>query len=225
MTIDVDAIFQYKVLNPAKLPASGFTKRGEAMEKAIPIMQKQFYVLVIIYPDGTLQYKVMETALEEEYVLVNVASAQGGFVAEVRSACEAVLLNIANLCYDTEVLKAEQTKRILAHIRAQYGVEPEFLWEKTPDSAVFRRKDNGKWFAIIMSVDRCKLGLPGHGNIEIMDMKAEPEAVLKLLQQKNYYAAFHMNKKHWFTVCLDGSIADKKFGQLLASSYACVAKK
>jgi len=181
--------------------------------------------LVTVLPDGAVSYKVIDTTFGDEYILVNMEGVQGGFVGEVLSACEKVLTDISKKCYDTEILKAEQTKRALAFIKSEYDIEPEFLWKKYPDYTAFRRKDNEKWFAIIMTVDRSKIGLSGHGKIEIIDMKAEPDFVEKLLKQENYYPAYHMNKKHWFTVCLDGSISDEVLFSLLSSSYKCSAKR
>lgn len=105
-----------------------------------------------------------------------------------------------------------------------YGTKPEFLWEKYPDYAAFRRKDNEKWFAIIMTIDKNKLGLDGHGNIEIIDLKAEPDKAQELLQAKDYYPAYHMNKKHWYTICLDGSVSDESLFSFLSESYQCAGK-
>ncbi|MDD3193568.1 MAG: MmcQ/YjbR family DNA-binding protein [Oscillospiraceae bacterium] len=225
MAIDIDSIFRYKTPNREKLFGYGFDEYGGRLEKQVLIMQKQFRLLVIIQPDGAISCRVIDAFFEEEYALVNAEGAQGGFVAEVRSACEQVLTDIAQQCFDTEILKAEQTKRVLAVIRSKYGVQPEFLWDKFPDCAAFRRQDNKKWFAALMAIDRSKIGLAGFGNIEIMDLKAEPQMVEKLLQQAGYYPAYHMNKKHWFTVCLDGSVSDETLFLLIESSFICTGKK
>ncbi|MBP3216137.1 MAG: MmcQ/YjbR family DNA-binding protein [Clostridium sp.] len=45
-------------------------------------------------------------------------------------------------------------------MKKKYKAEPEFLWKRFPDYAVFRHQDNRKWFAIIMDVPAEKLGLP-----------------------------------------------------------------
>ena len=217
--IDVASIFRYKAPNQAKLAAYGFAVAGSAYRKEIPILQKQFHMIVTVEGDGSVRFKVMETALNEEYALVHVEQAQGGFVGEVRDACEKVLVDLSNRCFDTEILKAGQTKRALAHIQDAYGVAPEFLWEKSPDCAAFRRPDNAKWFAVVMTVDRSKLGLPGHGNVEIMDLKDGPERIEGRLDGKRFFSAYHMNKKHWFTVLLDGSVPDDELFALIASSY------
>jgi predicted DNA-binding protein (MmcQ/YjbR family) len=223
MLIDIETIFKYKVPNRDKLLDYGFSENGGKMQKRFPIVNNQFAMAVAVGPDGAINYKVIDNALQEEYVLVRVEGADGAYVNTVRTACEKVLCDIARECFDTEILKAEQTRRMLGAIKSGYGTEPEFLWSKFPDYAAFRRKDNAKWFAIIMTVDRSKLCFKGHGNIEIIDIKAEPCCVESLLRQDGYYPAYHMNKKHWFTVCLDGSVSDQKLLSLIAASYKCAA--
>ena len=42
-----------------------------------------------------------------------------------------------------------------------YSVEPDYPWMDTPESAVFRHATNRKWFALVTTVPRSKLGLPG----------------------------------------------------------------
>ena len=56
-----------------------------------------------------------------------------------------------------EIVNKEE---IFEYGQKQYGTTPEYLWSKLPDSAVLRHK-NGKWYAVIMTVERSKLGFPG----------------------------------------------------------------
>ena len=48
------------------------------------------------------------------------------------------------------------------------GDVSEYLWKKDPDSAVLRHK-SGKWYAIIMAVEKETLGLEEKGKIDILD--------------------------------------------------------
>jgi len=223
--IDTESNFRYKKPNGSKLLQYGFTDNGSFYSKNIPIMEKQFLININIDKNGFVGIKVTEFDSGEEYALINVDDAQGKFVGHMRKTCENILSDVALNCFDTEILKSDQTNRILDHIHDIYEVEPEFLWERYPGYAAFRRKDNKKWFALIMTVNKGKLGLSGLGDIEIMDLKAEPHIVGMLQKQEDYYPAYHMNKKHWFTVCLDGSVSDDTLFKLLESSYQCASKK
>ena len=62
-----------------------------------------------------------------------------------------------------------KTEEIFKYVQKQYGTVPEYLWSKSPDSAVLRHK-NGKWYAVIMTVEKSKLGLEGKNPVDIMDV-------------------------------------------------------
>lgn len=225
MKIDINDIFKYKVINELKLLDYGFKKTNFGFIKEIPIIGNKFNMIITIYADGSVQYKVVDTEEREEYIPVSVKSAEGSFIGKIREACEKFLLEISQKCFDTEMFKGEQTKRILDFIRSKHETEPEFLWERYPDYAVFRRHDNDKWFALIMTVDKAKLGFSKHENAEIIDLKADPHYVKCLLDEEGFYPAYHMNKKHWFTVFLDESISDDIIFSLISSSFECVGDK
>ena len=216
--MDTEPIFRYRTPNAEKLAAYEFAPDGEGVSKTVPILRGTFGMAVTVAPNGTVRFRVLEKATGEEYVLVHVDSARGGFVGNVRCACEKALLDVAAKCFDTEILKAEQTKRALAYMKSEFAAEPEFLWEKYPDYAAFRRPDSRKWFAVILTVDRSRLGLAGHGNTEIIDLKALPADVETHLADPRFCRAYHMNKTHWFTVCLDGSLPDGELFSLIAES-------
>lgn len=52
-------------------------------------------------------------------------------------------------------------EEIYEYVKRQYGTVPEHLWVTNPDSAVLRH-NNGKWYAVIMNVEKSKLGLDGN---------------------------------------------------------------
>ncbi|MEA5050906.1 MAG: MmcQ/YjbR family DNA-binding protein [Oscillospiraceae bacterium] len=216
--MDIEPIFRYKTPNAEKLAAHGFAPDGENVSRTVPILRGAFDMTATVAPDGAVRFKVLERAAGEEYALVHVDGAQGGFVGDVRAACERALADIAAKCFDTEILKAAQTKRTLQHMKAEFSAEPEFLWEKYPDYAAFRRPDNRKWFAVILTVDRSRLGLGGRGNTEIIDLKALPADVEAHLADPRFLKAYHMNKAHWFTACLDDSVPDAELFSLIAES-------
>lgn len=85
---------------------------------------------------------------------------------------------------------------------------------------VFRRKDNDKWFAIIMDVPADKLGLDGSQSIDIVNLKADPGLVDELTRHgEGFLPAYHMNKSHWLSVRLDGNVDDTELSRLIRDSY------
>ena len=51
---------------------------------------------------------------------------------------------------------------VLRFCKEKYGTEPEYLWMDEPTFAVLRHGDNKKWYALLMSVSRSKLGAECH---------------------------------------------------------------
>ena len=86
-----------------------------------------------------------------------------------------------------EIFRSEETLRTIRHIRASWGGEPEFLWEKFPDYAVFRRQDNAKWYAVILTVQAGKLGLADEERTEILDIRADAETMARSLDFEHYF--------------------------------------
>lgn len=59
-----------------------------------------------------------------------------------------------------------------------------------------------------------------------VNVKCDPELALELREQ--YHAVkpgYHMNKKHWNTVEIDGSVSDALLREWITMSYTLVRKK
>lgn len=107
---------------------------------------------------------------------------------------------------------------ICKYVKEQYGTEPEYLWKRDPNAAVLRHK-NGKWYAVLMCVEGKKLGLPEKRNVDIMNVKCNPEMVSLITYKFGILPGYHMNKKHWLTILLDGSVSEAKALDFLDMSY------
>ena len=60
-------------------------------------------------------------------------------------------------------------------------------------------------------------------NFESVNLKVEPEKGVELQEQyASVQPGYHMNKKHWITVLMDGSIPDKLIKQWTEDSYQLV---
>lgn len=106
------------------------------------------------------------------------------------------------------------------HVYEAYGVNADYPFEDDLVSGVFRYSDNGKWFAIAMSIPTRRLGLPGKERIDIVNLKCPPDIVESLAGvEEGIFRAYHMNKMHWLTVALDGSCEDGLIRWLVDISY------
>ena len=117
-----------------------------------------------------------------------------------------------------EVKKRVDREEIFEYVKKQYGTIPEYLWSSSPDSAVLRHH-NGKWYAVIMNVERSKLGLDGDDTVEIIDVKCDPEMTGMIIQTYGFLPGYHMNKQLWITILLDGIVGESKILDFLDMSY------
>ena len=109
------------------------------------------------------------------------------------------------------------------YIGDTYAAEAEFPWVNYPAYAVFRHANNKKWFAVVMEVPRTKLGAPGDGMLDILNVKCGPILIGSFRSEPGIYPAYHMNKSNWLSVALDGSAEDEKIKLLLDMSYELTA--
>ncbi|MBQ8685182.1 MAG: MmcQ/YjbR family DNA-binding protein [Clostridia bacterium] len=218
------SIFEYKTVDFAKLIPFGFTFDNGVYTYTVRLLNGQFSLTVTINADKRLNTTLIDTATQEEYTLHLVDSACGSFVGTVRAEYQAVLQKICDLCYQKEIFKSAYAHKVIAYIRTTFGDELEYLWAKSPDNAIARRKDNQKWYMAILTVSRRKLGLDSDEAVEILDLRVSPEELPSTVDDKRYFLGYHMNKKHWFTVCLDGSVPLEEIYRRIDKSYE-LAKK
>ena len=108
---------------------------------------------------------------------------------------------------------------LLEYAKDKYNTVSEKLWLKYPSYEVLRHEKNRKWYAIIMGVQKNKVGLNEEGLIDILDVKCEPGLIPILLRQKGFAPAYHMSKEHWISIILNGSVNDEEIYNLLDGSY------
>ena len=114
---------------------------------------------------------------------------------------------------------------ITQYIQDTYGTQAEYLWADSPGNAIFRHSASRKWYAAMMRVLPEKLGLAGEEALDVMDIKCSTIMIGSLLSTKGFFPAYHMNKNHWISIILDGSVSDDQITPLLELSYDSVAPK
>ena len=213
--------FKNKKFDKNKLLKYGFVSDGNIFKYSSNIMGNDFILNVEILEDGKIFTKLFEVETQELYTL-HLTDVEGSFVGQVRDEYEKILKGILFNCCDENIFKSIQAHEIIEYIKKRYDDEMEYLWEKFPDNAIARRKDNKKWYLAILTVGKDKLGFSSNEKVEVIDLRSD--AVSELVKQENIYPGYHMNKKHWVTVILDGSMDIKKIYELVDISYN-LAKK
>lgn len=203
--------------------AYGFVRKDGKRVYETSILDGAFRLYVFITEHGDVDTNLIEMENGEPYVLYKT-NASGTFVGEIRAAVEAVLADIANACYEPSVFKSNQAQMAIEYVHKIYGDELEFLWTKFPDNAVWRRKDNQKWYGAILTVNGRKIGLNTDKIVEIIDLRMEAANRDNILSKEHYYPGWHMNKKSWYTLVLDDCISDEEMQLRITESYE-LAKK
>jgi len=106
-----------------------------------------------------------------------------------------------------------------------FNIAPDHPFEDVPPPAVFRHKDNRKWFALIMTIPKRRLGINSDELIDVVNLKCPTEMVDSMWQENGIFPAYHMNKAHWITACLDGSASDELILWLLEISFELTKSK
>lgn len=174
---------------------------------------------VVTYRNDRMVTKVLDIDTNEEYVLADILNANGDFVGKIREVYEANILDIIDNCSVEDMSKNEITKEVIHYIETTCNGELEFFWKKTPNNAIFRHKENKKWYAALLTVKADKLGIDSDELVEIIDLKNTPEEIEKIVDNELYYVGYHMNKNHWFTIVLDGRVPLETICKCIDISY------
>lgn len=214
----IEEIFKYKSVDFSKLLEYGFRK-DDIGYKYITNILNEFELQVLVSNAGEVTTHVLDKTSGEPYILHLVKDAVGSFVGMVRAEYRKVLEDICVKCFYTEVFKAEQSKQIIRYIKDKYKDSLEFLWEKFSNNAIWRRKDNKKWYALLVNLSKSKLGEDTETKVDIIDLRIPKGTAESLIKIPGFYKAYHMNKESWITIILDGTVPIEKIKELVDQSY------
>ena len=215
-------IFKSYQLNQEKARAYGLVENSGVWIYSCQILQGDFVMTVSITADN-VSFQVFDQETGDLYPQVHMESFKGSFVASVREACLEILYQIRKACFDVQDFICPQTKRIMTQVQEKYGNQLEYLWEKSPDTAVLRHEDNKKWYAVVMRIPWDRLDKGREGLVEAVNLKHDQ--VVDLLSQNGIYPAFHMNKRYWISVALDDTLSDEIVLELIEKSWNLTSKK
>ena len=215
-------IFKAYQFNSKKAKEYGFIENQGVWTYSSTILQGDFLMMVTV-EDGDIGFQVYDQETRDLYPQVHMESMRGTFVGSVREACLEELFDIRKACFDVQDFICPQTKRIMALVQEKYENQLEYLWEKSPDTAVLRHEGNQKWYAVLMRISWDKLEKGREGLVEAVNLKHDQ--VSDLLVKKGIYPAFHMNKRYWISVPLDDSLSDEEVLELIEKSWNLTLKK
>ena len=117
------------------------------------------------------------------------------------------------------------------------GILADQPWDDLPEYTVFRHADNHKWFALVATVSYATLAKQNPARfsrlsnlnlsdpVNFINLKSDPDLIEEATKLDGILPAYHMNKRHWLTVLLDGSCEPEKVKHLITLSYRLTSQK
>lgn len=209
-------VFNRGKIDFKKLLNYGFVKQGSVYCYSKKFM-KNFRADLVVNDQGIVSGKILDIRMNDEYTNFRISSLTG-FAHQVKEEYVLLLEDIAKHVLVIYDFMYEQSNRISRLIQDKYQVSPEFLWDKFPHFGVFRNSKSGKWFGLIMNVDKSKIIHSSSGRIEILNVKLDNH-VEEYIKEKGIYPAYHMSKKSWVSIILDDTLSDEEIMNLVDTSY------
>ena len=201
-----------------KLLEYGFKKEQNKYLFKEKICNNQFEIIVEVL-NNNMTSKLIDDINKEEYILVDIKDSLGEFVGKVREEYDKIIQDIIDKCTSMNIFKSMEAKEIISYIKNKYQDELEYLWDKFPENAIWRNKQNNKWYGLILKIDENKLGIKGNKKIEIIDLRYSKDDIKNIVDNKKIFKGYHMNKNNWITIKLDGSVTLKEIYNLIDISY------
>ena len=176
---------------------------------------------ILLINNQDIEIKVIDNEFNDEVIGYKNPNLHTKYLIELRNKIDEQLIIIRDNCFKKNYFIFPTANLITDYIKEKYQSEPAFLWESYPDCGVFKKKNN-KWFGIIMNVDYKKIDQERNGEIEVLNVKINPADLNNLLLIDGIYLAYHMNKKYWISIVLDGRVNDQIIKDLIDKSYKLI---
>lgn len=220
----LERVFRDRKLCKEKLLPFGCVRGKNGFLYRTELLNGQFRMEFEIHADGSVHVTVHGPDGKGEIPHLALKMADRVQERTFRREYEEELWHVAECCFEPDFFKADPARSLLTHVREAYGDELEFLWRKSPGSAVVRRKDTEKWYAVFLAVPRLKLGGSSKERVEVLNLRVCPGELDGLLDHRSRFPAYHMNKKNWVSLCLDGTIPLEELAARLETSRRLAGK-
>ena len=201
-----------------QLKGFGFTEEAEKLIYREEILDSSF-LIEIVFVNNQLTIEVYDLEFDEIYSLFSVDSAIGETVQNIRESVEEILSSILGLADESGKI----TSGVIDYCNNKYDENNVNPFKKHPDILAFVNEKN-KWYALLSDVEYNKLNKNTDitTKVKILNVKYPTDRILEIIDNKNIFPAYHMNKKHWISIVLDKNIEFKTIKELIDISYSLV---
>ena len=201
-----------------KLLQYGFKEEAKKLIYRKEILDSSF-LIEIVFINNQLLIEVYDLEFDEIYSLFSVDSAVGETVQNIREHVENLLSSILGLADESGKISSE----VIDYCNNKYGGNYVNPFKKHPDILAFVNEKN-KWYALLSDVEYNKLNKNTDitTKVKILNVKYPTDRILEIIDNKNIFPAYHMNKKHWISIVLDKNIKLETIKELIDISYSLV---
>ena len=205
-------------LSKEQLNGFGFKEEAEKLIYRKEILDSSF-LIEIVFVNNQLMVEVYDIEFDEIYSLFSVDSAVGETVQNIREHVENLLSSILGLADELGKISLE----VIKYCNSKYGGNYVNPFKKHPDILAFVNEKN-KWYALLSDVEYNKLNKNTDitTKVKILNVKYPTDRILEIIDNKNIFPAYHMNKKHWISIVLDKNIKLETIKELIDISYSLV---
>ena len=219
--------------NIQRLIEYGFIEQSGIFQYQTKLEDTGMYARITV-DNGTVSGSVLDEFTDEEYIAVHTVGKKGNFATKVKTAYLACLSDIARNCFEKMAYSSKQANIMhewmmnQLHDIADHPFTKSQNSKRTVDNDFTAYKPNGcdKMYALMFTIGKRKLDKTCDDEyVDAVNIKVEPSKVEDLLQLHGFYPAYHMNKKHWVTAILDGTIKDETIKDLLLKARDLVGNR
>ena len=201
-----------------QLKGFGFKEEVDKLVYKKEILDSNF-LIEIVFANNQLTIEVYDLEFDEIYSLFSVDSAVGETIQNIREHVEKLLSSILGLADESGKISSE----IIDYCNNKYGGNHVNPFKKHPDILALVNEKN-KWYALFLDVEYNKLNKNTDitTKVKILNVKYPTDKILEIIDNKNIFLAYHMNKKHWISIVLDKNIKLETIKELIDISYSLV---
>ncbi len=221
---NLNRYFENKMIDFNKLLSYGFIDVNGNYVFEKEIFDHHFRIIVEITKEKQIS-KIIDLEVNDEYILADVKNSSGSFVGQIKEEYENTLNDIVQRCTTPNIFKSKQAKEIIGYVKEKYKDDLEYLWVKFPKDAVWRNKENNKWYGLLLVLSESKLGLESDKIIDMVVLRYQKDKIKDVVDMINIFKGYHMNKDNWITIRLNGSVDTKEIIKLIDNSYKLSLEK
>lgn len=204
----------------------GFVEKGQNLVFSQDLMNGDLEASFCLDIEGKLWGQVVDREMGESYTLFRSQIRLGAYASQVKTEYQQLLLQLLDTCFIALPFSKDQSNRLAQKIKDEWGDLPDYPFKKARTTGTFRHPSNQKWYALIVTLKRAKVDNSSSDEVvEVLNLKLPEDRILELVKHDGFYPAYHMYKKNWLTVILDGTVADDKLMSLLEVSRSLVGPK